>query len=81
MYLIPVLVAIIALGTGRTLIGIPRSLIAKKPIRLDIPIPGFPVDVVLVSDPDQIQVKATRTSCLNFPSSGDTAHLLKAMHP
>ena len=44
------------LGTVRTLIGVPISLVKKKPIRIDIPVPGFPIDVVLVSEPDQIQV-------------------------
>jgi hypothetical protein len=56
MYNVIAALGLLLLGIYRTLTGLPISLFGHKPIRIDIPFPGFPVDVVLVSDPDQIQV-------------------------
>ena len=43
-------VALLVLGLGRTIVFLLPSLILKKPVRLDLPIPGFEVDIVFVSD-------------------------------
>ena len=66
------------LGIYHTTTGLPRGLLGHKPIRIDLPIPGFPVDVVLVSDPDQIQVgqPALQVPCNRTIESSSSDYLL-----
>lgn len=42
------------LGPLRTLSGLPASLLGHQPIRIDLPLPYIPIDVVLLRDPDHI---------------------------
>lgn len=49
-------VALLVLGMGRTIIFLLPSLIMKKPVRLDLPIPGFKVDIVFVFDDTSAKV-------------------------
>ena len=49
-------VALLVLGTGRTIVFLLPSLIMKKPVRLDLPIPGFEIDIVFVSDDKSAKV-------------------------
>lgn len=43
------------LGTARTVASVILHFFDQRPIRIDLPIPFFPVDVVLIKDPDQIR--------------------------
>ena len=49
--------AVLALGVARTLVGLAGAAVGARPMRIDLPIPGFPIDVVLVSKPEQIQAR------------------------
>jgi hypothetical protein len=46
----------IVLGLLRNLWTVPFDFLAGKPIRIDLPLPYIPIDVVLVSNPDHITV-------------------------
>ena len=49
-------VALLMLGLGRTIVFLLPSLIMKKPVRLDLPIPGFEIDIVFVADDKSARV-------------------------
>ena len=55
--------AVLALGAGRTLVGLVGAAIGARPARYDLPIPGFPIDVVLVSKPEHIQARPRPCAC------------------
>lgn len=44
------------LGVTRTVLSVILHFIDKRPIRVDLPIPGFPVDIVLVSDEQHMHI-------------------------
>ena len=49
-------VALLFLGLGRTVLLLLPSLILKKPVRVDLPIPGFGLDIVFVADDKSAKV-------------------------
>nr|ARQ20721.1 lipid body protein [Lobosphaera incisa] len=51
------------LGVLRTLLGLVRSLVTRKPFRIDIPLPLLPVDIVIVQNPAQIQAINKSPAC------------------
>lgn len=53
-----VIVSAVLLGLLRNIWLVPFELISGKPIRIDIPLPTLPIDVVLVSNPDHIKVRS-----------------------
>ena len=52
-------VGLLLLGLGRTLLLLLPSVIMKKPVRLDLPIPGFEIDIVLVADEKSVNVSGS----------------------
>ena len=52
-------VALLILGLGRTIVFLLPSLILKKPVRLDLPIPGFEVDIVFIANDQSAKVSCS----------------------
>ncbi len=55
---LPVLGAVV-LFPYRNILRVPIDIVQGRPIRIDLPLPYLQLDVVLVSDPQQIQVRPT----------------------
>ena len=55
--------AALALGVWRTLLSLVGAAVSGRPARIDLPIPGFPIDLVIVSKPEQIQAQPRPCAC------------------
>lgn len=55
---LPVLGAVV-LFSFRNILRVPIDVVNGRPVRIDLPLPYLQLDVVLVSDPQQIQVRPT----------------------